>query len=184
MPQLIPRTDAGWEGFPSVGYMVRIYNGDPNVAGVEIPTTTEQSGAVVGWWMNFGPGAIKVASSFTNITDPGDVWMTGFRYIGQSIIDIATSTVAPLRTDTRFTGFTLANTVLDLTANGATWTKIGDDGSLGLNAGEFNSNTKIRVLRNGVEQEKGANVIYNSATTFHFVDDLYTNELLYTYREL
>lgn len=82
MPQIIPRTDLGWEGFPSVGYMIKLYNGDPSLGGVEITTSQEQAGAIVGWWMNFGAGAIKVASSFASIVDPNDIWMTGFQYIG------------------------------------------------------------------------------------------------------
>lgn len=84
MPQLIPRTDAGFEGMASIGYMVRIYQGDPNSGGTEITTTAEKSGAVPGWFMNFGAGAVSVASSFSTITDPTDVWMTGFRYVGQT----------------------------------------------------------------------------------------------------
>lgn len=82
MPQLIPRIDVGWEGFPSIGYMIKFWNGDPALGGTEITTSEEQVGAVVGWWMNFGAGAIKVASSFVGVVDPNDVWMTGFQYIG------------------------------------------------------------------------------------------------------
>jgi len=83
MPQLIPRIDPGWEGFPSIGYMIRLYQGNPALPGaVEIPTTAEKVSGVPGWFMNFGAGAIKVASSFVSVTDPSDIWMTGFRYIG------------------------------------------------------------------------------------------------------
>lgn len=82
MPQLIPRTDLGWEGFPSIGYAVKLWDGDPNAGGSEITTSEEQSGAIVGWWMNYGAGAIKVASSFTGISDPTQVYLTGFQYIG------------------------------------------------------------------------------------------------------
>lgn len=82
MPQLIPRTDPGFEGFPSIGYMITLWNDDPATVGTPIGTSVEQSGAVPGWFMNFGAGAIKVASSFTGITDPTKVYMTGFRYIG------------------------------------------------------------------------------------------------------
>lgn len=82
LPQLISRTDGSFKGFPSIGYMVRLYNGDPNSGGIEIPTTQEKSGGVPGWFMNFSEGAIKVASSFSSIIDPSNVFITGFRYIG------------------------------------------------------------------------------------------------------
>lgn len=107
MPQLIPRVDAGWEGFPSVGYMIKFWNGDPNAGGTEISTSVEQSGAIVGWWMNFGAGAIKVASSFTSILDPTDVWMTGFQYIGASGGSGAHSALSGLANDDHVNNFYL-----------------------------------------------------------------------------
>lgn len=82
MPALIPRTDAGWEGEPSFGYMPVVYNGDPDSGGTPIALTAEQVGATVGWWMNFGAGAISFASSFAGIVDITDVWFKGFQYIG------------------------------------------------------------------------------------------------------
>jgi len=86
MPQLIPRTDIGWEGYPSIGYMVRLYNGNPDLGGVEIATTAGKApgSAVTAWWMNFGAGVIKISSDFAGIVDPTDVWLRGFRYIGPS----------------------------------------------------------------------------------------------------
>jgi hypothetical protein len=88
MPQLIPRTDAGFIGFPSIGYMIKIYNGDPDNGGTEITTSAEQQESTVGWWFNFGSGALKVASSFSSITDVNDVWLKGFQYIGSNINDL------------------------------------------------------------------------------------------------
>lgn len=82
MPQLIPRTDTGWEGAPSFGYMPIVYNGDPDSGGTVIDVTEEQENSVVAWWFNFGSGVILFASSFSGITDPTDVWIKGFRYIG------------------------------------------------------------------------------------------------------
>ena len=82
MPQLIPRTDAGWEGQPSYGYLPQVFNGNPDAGGTLIATSDDQVDAVVGWWFNFGAGAISFASSFSNIVDINDIWIQGFRYIG------------------------------------------------------------------------------------------------------
>jgi hypothetical protein len=91
-PQLIPQPS----GAPSIGYTIRLYNGDPNAGGTEITTSQEQSGAVVGWWIAYGAGAIVTASSFTSIVDPTDVWITGFRYIGTTGGSGGTPTGEPL----------------------------------------------------------------------------------------
>ena len=88
IPQIIPRVDSGFEGFPSIGYGVRFYQGDPNNGGTEITVTAEKEGAITGWIMNYGAGAVLVASSFTSITDPTDLWITGFRYIGETGVGI------------------------------------------------------------------------------------------------
>jgi len=68
--------------FASIGYTARLYNGDPNAGGVEIPTTTDQNGADVGWFFMYGAGAVIVASSFSGITNPNDVWLVCYQYIG------------------------------------------------------------------------------------------------------
>lgn len=81
MPQMIPKSN----GFPSLGYTMRLYNGDPSAGGTEITTTIEQVGADVGWVAAYGPGAVITASSFTAITDPNDVWITAYRYIGPTL---------------------------------------------------------------------------------------------------
>lgn len=83
-PQNHPRTDPGFEGMPSIGYMVRVYNGNPDTGGTEITTSIEQSGARTGWTFHFGTGALVVASSFSAITNPYDVWIRGFVYIGET----------------------------------------------------------------------------------------------------
>lgn len=41
---------------------------------------------------------------------------------------------------------------------------------------EFNSNPRVQILRNGVEQRKGVEVIYNSTTGLHFVAALAIGE--------
>ena len=82
MPQMVPRTDGAFEGMASIGYAVRLYQGDPNAGGTEIGTTTEQVGAITGWTFQYGVGAIVVASSFSAISNPNDIWITGFQYIG------------------------------------------------------------------------------------------------------
>jgi len=83
MPQLVPRTDAPFVGFPSIGYMVRIFNGDPDLGGsTEILTSQDQVGGIVGWFFTFGAGMMITSSTFSAIADPTDVWCQGFRYIG------------------------------------------------------------------------------------------------------
>jgi len=82
LPQLIPRTDAPFVGFPSIGYMCRFWQGDPNAGGTEIPTTQDQIGARPGWFFHFGTGCFVVASNFSAISDPTDIWLTGFQYTG------------------------------------------------------------------------------------------------------
>jgi len=52
-PQMSPQAT----GVPSIGYAVRLYNGDPAGAGVEIPTTAGTTGTgtskTVGWIFNY-----------------------------------------------------------------------------------------------------------------------------------
>ena len=85
------------------------------------------------------------------------------------------------KSDVDISGFTAGLTVIDVTANGATWTQSGDTVSLDVSAVAFNANTKISIRRNGVEVETGVEVIWDSATTLHFTDDLYTGETIYVY---
>lgn len=93
MPQLIanPTTgDASW------GYAIRFWNGDPNSGGTEILTSMGQAPGTsrVGWFTHYGSGIIEVASDFDFSglgIDPTDLWITGYRYIG----DTATSLVTP-----------------------------------------------------------------------------------------
>lgn len=74
-----------------------------------------------------------------------------------------------------------ANDVWDL-ATGAGTTGVstpdGDYATIALpaNATEFEDNPRVVVTRNGVEQQKGVTVIYNSSTMFHFVPALAIGE--------
>ena len=80
MPQLIPQSN----GASSIGYMCRIYNGDPDSGGTEISTTQGQVDALTAWVFNFGAGTLIVSSDFTGVTNPNDVWLTGYRYVGET----------------------------------------------------------------------------------------------------
>ena len=87
MPQHVARVDSGFEGMPSIGYTIRLFQGDPSSGGIEITTTAGQSGADVGWFIMYGAGAIIVSSDFSGITDPTDLWITGYQYIGKTVAD-------------------------------------------------------------------------------------------------
>ena len=47
-------------------------------------------------------------------------------------------------------------------------TKSGDTLDLGASSAAFNTNNLLTVLKNGAEQEKGTDVIYDASGTFHF----------------
>jgi hypothetical protein len=79
MPQLIPLTD----GTPSIGYMLQLWNGDPATGGTEIPTVAGKVGPYAAWLVSFGDGSVLFCEDESLVVDPNDVWITGFRYIGQ-----------------------------------------------------------------------------------------------------
>jgi len=110
MPQMVPKPD----GHPSLGYTIRLYNGNPASGGTEITTTAEQSGADVGWVASYGPGAIITASSFTSITDPNDVWITAYQYIGPTG---GSSTAGGVAYSTQFTQADLSSGYLTVVHN-------------------------------------------------------------------
>ena len=80
--------------FASIGYTARLYQGDPNAGGVEIPTTIDQVGADVGWFFMYGAGAVVVASTFAGITDPTDVWLICYQYIGQTAASTSSTPIS------------------------------------------------------------------------------------------
>jgi len=81
-PQMIPQVN----GAASIGYAVRLYNGDPNGAGVEILTTSGTSGLginkTVGWIFNYDNGELILSDDFkASVPDP---YILGFFYIGET----------------------------------------------------------------------------------------------------
>jgi hypothetical protein len=79
-PQFVPQAS----GLPSVGYAIRLYDGDPNSGGTEVLTTEGQSGSgenkSVGWVFNYDSGTLLLSATFaTSISDP---YVLGFRYVG------------------------------------------------------------------------------------------------------
>jgi len=85
LPQAIPQPS----GAASIGYSLRVFNGDPDSGGVEITTSEGSTSTKVGWIAHYASGALIVASDFIAITDPTDVWIRGFRYVGRSLSSLA-----------------------------------------------------------------------------------------------
>lgn len=84
-PQQVPQAS----GAPSIGYAIRLFEGDPNLGGVEILTTDGTTGTginkTVGWVFDYGLGQLLLSADFrASITDP---YILGFRYIGGTAAD-------------------------------------------------------------------------------------------------
>lgn len=79
------------------------------------------------------------------------------------------------------TGLSVAGTVFDVTASGATWTKTRDNGYLGINAAAFLSFKKIRVELNGQNREKVISSNWVSATTFTLNIDVNAGDYIKIY---
>lgn len=84
-PQFVPRTN----GLPSIGYAVRLFDGDPNAGGTEILVTDGTSGTgvnkSVGWIFDYANGMLLLSADFRgSVADP---WVLGFRYIGSTAND-------------------------------------------------------------------------------------------------
>ena len=80
-PQMIPLAS----GAASIGYAVRLYNGDPAGSGVEVLTTDGTTGVgvnkSVGWIFNYDNGELILSDDFKNsVPDP---YVMGFYYIGE-----------------------------------------------------------------------------------------------------
>jgi hypothetical protein len=80
-----------YQGGASNGYIVRLYHGDPDAAGVEITTT--QHGGTDGspaWLWNYSFGLLLVStdqrSTFRSYYDTNGLWLVGYRYIGPFIV--------------------------------------------------------------------------------------------------
>lgn len=127
LPQLIPLTSGfgAQAGLASIGYQIRIWQGDPNSGGTEITTTQGQVGARTAWVMSFGAGAVKFASDESLITDPNDLYITGFVYIGDTVADIGSGGGNDPRLDTvqeADQNLVVANTTGDEANSGAVLT--------------------------------------------------------------
>lgn len=85
-PQLVPRNDGAFKGFPSIGYSVRLFDGDPSSGGTEIFTSAGQTGAgelaSVGWIFDYANGILLLSKDFRNTLN--DPYILGFRYIGST----------------------------------------------------------------------------------------------------
>jgi len=85
-PQQVPQAT----GAASIGYSIRLFDGDPNAGGTEIFTTDGQTGTGVnkspGWVWNYSNGILLIADDFYTETgiNPAtfDPYVLGFRYIG------------------------------------------------------------------------------------------------------
>jgi hypothetical protein len=89
-PVYVPQSN----GAPSNGYAIRLYNGNPNSTGTEISTTDGMSGtgdtASVSWFFNYSMGLLFLSKDFVSLINPLDLWITGFRYIGQTALNTQT----------------------------------------------------------------------------------------------
>ena len=79
-PQFITQAN----GFPSVGYAVRLFDGDPNGGGTEVLTTDGTTGTgenkTVAWFFDYANGMLVLSADFrSTVADP---YIVGFRYIG------------------------------------------------------------------------------------------------------
>lgn len=154
-------------GLPSIGFLPKLYTqADAFIA----PTT----GA---FWYDPYAGMVKFAVGFT----PADMgWgipkLTAYFYIGESLFDNLITAIPTSKTFLNITGNQAGGIVMNVTANGVTWIKSQDNGLLGSDAITFFGNHAIKVNRNGVEQIKSTEVVWDSTITFHFIEPLYTNE--------
>ena len=91
-PQFAPQAS----GTPSFGYAVRLFDGDPAGAGVEVMTTDGTTGVgplkSVGWVFNYDNGLLLLSSDFP-VADP---YVMGFRYIGLNPAAAATGNISTI----------------------------------------------------------------------------------------
>lgn len=79
-------------GLPSIGYGIRLFQGNPQYGGTEILTTTGLTGtgveATPAWVFNYDQGILLISDDFkTTLTNP---YILGFRYIGKTFADTLT----------------------------------------------------------------------------------------------
>ena len=83
-PRFIPRIDGFYTGLPSMGYAAKLYNGNPISGGIEIPDMLADTGYIQRWRVNYGFGAVSIGLASSEVIDEDDLWITGFRYVGQT----------------------------------------------------------------------------------------------------
>lgn len=90
-PQLVPQAN----GFPSNGYGILLWDGDPASGGELLSTTIYMTGVgasrSVSWFWNYANGLLLLSETFVTARPNFDPYITGFRYIGQSAGEIATN---------------------------------------------------------------------------------------------
>jgi len=84
-PTRVPLTT----GFPSTGYAIRVFQGNPAAGGTEITTSTGQTGSGVtatpAWIFNYDQGILLISDDYkTVLTNP---YILGFRYKGKTLLD-------------------------------------------------------------------------------------------------
>lgn len=88
-PQLVPQAN----GFPSNGYGILLWDGDPANGGELLSTSIYMTGVgasrSVSWFWNYANGLLLLSETFVTARPNFDPYITGFRYIGQSAGEIA-----------------------------------------------------------------------------------------------
>lgn len=88
-PQLVPQAN----GFPSNGYGILLWDGDPSNGGELLSTSIYMTGVgasrSVSWFWNYANGLLLLSETFVAARPNFDPYITGFRYIGQSAGQIA-----------------------------------------------------------------------------------------------
>lgn len=81
-PQLVQQAN----GFPSNGYGILLWDGDPANGGELIPTSLYMTGTgasrSVAWFWNYANGLLMISETFILARPNFDPYITGFRYIG------------------------------------------------------------------------------------------------------
>ncbi|MFA5489717.1 MAG: hypothetical protein WC284_10920 [Candidimonas sp.] len=108
-PQQVPTLS----GLASIGYTAILWQGDPSDGGTQISTTDGTTGTgdqkSVGWVFNYANGLLFLSADFRQTIDVEDLWITGFRYVGQTA-DGLTGGGAGGGTDASFDEISLSHT--------------------------------------------------------------------------
>lgn len=71
-----------------------------------------------------------------------------------------------------------AGTEINVNASGVNYTVEGGSIDFGTNESAFNNNIGIYITLNGVDQEKGSDIIYNSGTSVESIYDLHIGDVI------